>query len=105
MSILVSLALISLAYFFVWPLVPNNLEPETRKWILLGIGIVCLLPQIAYELVFPHPFSITAHKDSVDYEFREKVMADEFAALNRDAEWVKVECHGVTMVPQSLCVC
>ena len=37
------------------------------------------------------PFDITVFADSVDYEFKSKDYAVEFAVLNIDAEWVKVD--------------
>ena len=58
--------------------------------MLKHLGLICLLPQIAFERLGPHPFSITAHVDSVDYEFRDKETAHEFALLNQDADWVKI---------------
>ena len=75
-----------LAYRFLWPLVPPDMPFSVRKWVLLGIGLGCLMPQIFYEIFFPHPFSITAQKDSVDYEFRDPVMAAEFSLLNGEME-------------------
>ena len=81
-SLLVSAALLVVAYQYLWPLVPRDIPFATRKWILLAIGLVCLIPQVAYELCFPHPFSITAYEDSVDYEFLDKETAYEFALLN-----------------------
>ena len=86
-SLLVSAALVFMAYRFLWPFVPRDIPFSARKWALLGIGLGCLIPQIVYELCFPHPFSITAHQDSIDYEFRDPAIAAEFALLNQATEW------------------
>ena len=50
-----------------------------------------LLPQIVYEIFFPDAFDVTAKRDSIDYEFRDPDLAQEFAELNSDAEWVEIE--------------
>ena len=57
----------------------------------MGFVIVCLAPYILWETYFPPSIDITAYSESVDYEFRDSDYAYSFAALNEDAEWVKVE--------------
>ena len=57
----------------------------------MGIGILCFVPQILLEVFFPYALGITAFRDSVDYEFSDERLAWEFAFLNEDAEWVRVE--------------
>jgi len=89
-SLLLTLALIYVAFWHVWPLLKIEVARPLQKWIMLGIALVCLLPQIFYEVVFPHPFSITAFSNSVDDEFRDEELAIEFANLNADADWVKI---------------
>ena len=56
----------------------------------MGLALGSLLPYFLYESLNPHPLDITAHSDSVDYEFRDAGMAYEFAELNQDADWVKL---------------
>jgi hypothetical protein len=53
-----------------------------KRWLVLGIALVCLLPVILWETFFPRPFEMTAFSDTVDYEFRDSGYAKEFAALN-----------------------
>ncbi len=89
-GLLVTVGLIYFAYSFVWPLVDKDIPRLTRKWIMMGLGLACLLPQILYEMFVPAVFSITAFKDSIDYEFRDEEQAQEFAAHNEDAEWVRI---------------
>ena len=57
---------------------------------MMGLALVCLLPQFIVEVFFAKPFDLTAYADSVDYEFTSKEYAVEFAMLNTDAAWVKV---------------
>jgi hypothetical protein len=54
------------------------------------LALALLLPYFLYQSLNPHPLDITAHSDSVDYEFRDAGMAYEFAELNEDADWVKI---------------
>ena len=44
-----------------------------------------------YESFCPHPFDLTAYSKSVDYEFSDEEMAHEFAELNNDAAWLRIE--------------
>ena len=90
-SLLITLGLIAVAFVYLWPLVSDEFPRLARKWIMMGMALLCLVPQVIYELFFPHPFDITAHANSVDYEFGDAVMAYEFAKLNEDAAWVKIE--------------
>ena len=89
-SLFITIGLIVVAFWFLWPLVSDQLPRTARKWIMMGLALLCLAPQIFYEVYFPQPFDITAYSDSVDYEFRDEDMAYEFADLNEDATWVKI---------------
>lgn len=89
-SFLLTCVLIYIAFWHVWPLVKIEVSPGLQKWIMLGLAVLCVLPQVIYELFFPHAFCITAFTKSVDYEFRDEDAAYEFAALNDDADWVKI---------------
>jgi hypothetical protein len=53
-----------------------------KKWLILGIALLCLLPVVLWETFFPRPFDMTAFTDTVDYEFRDAAYAQEFALLN-----------------------
>lgn len=57
---------------------------------MMGLAFTCLIPQIIFEIFFAKPFEVTAFADSVDYEFISKDYAYDFAMLNDDAAWVKV---------------
>ena len=63
---------------------------------MMGIALLCLSPYFLYQTFVPHPFGVTAYSASVDYEFRDKETAFEFALLNRDAQWVKVDGTEIT---------
>ncbi len=53
-----------------------------KRWIATGIAMLCLLPLIVWETIFPTPIDLTAFSESVDYEFRDADYAAEFASLN-----------------------
>ena len=53
--------------------------------ILFAICLLCLVPLVAWRTFHPLPFDITAFSDTVDYEFRDRAYAEEFAELNQDA--------------------
>lgn len=53
-----------------------------KRWLTLGIALLCLLPLIVWETLFPPPLDLTAYSNTVDYEFRDAEYATEFAALN-----------------------
>ena len=57
---------------------------------MMGLALVCYLPQFIFEVFFAKPFDTTAYADSVDYAFTSKDYAVEFTTLNLEAEWVKV---------------
>lgn len=56
-----------------------------RKWLAMLIALVCCLPFLLWEALFPPPFDITCFKNTVDYEFRDPAYAAEFESLNRVA--------------------
>jgi hypothetical protein len=53
-----------------------------KRWIAMGIALLCLLPLMVWETIFPPPIDLTAFSDTVDYEFRDTGYATEFASLN-----------------------
>ena len=88
-SLLLTVALCVVALELVWPLVAGSVSRGLRNLAMMGLALICLAPLILYEAFFPHPFNITAYRESVDYEFRDPERAREFAELNRDAAWVE----------------
>jgi len=77
--------------FFVWPLVTDFIPEAIRRWVAVGLILICLLPLFLFSIFNPPAFDITAYSESVDYEFRCADYAKSFAELNEDAEWVKME--------------
>jgi hypothetical protein len=63
---------------------------------MMALGLICLLPQVIFEVFYAKPFDVTAFAESVDYEFTSKDYAIDFAVLNRDAKWVKVNGNAIT---------
>ena len=58
-------------------------EGPFKRWIALGIALVCLLPVFLWETLFSRPIDMTAFSSTVDYEFRDAAYGNEFAALNQ----------------------
>jgi hypothetical protein len=89
-SLAATIAIVVAALSLIWPNVKDAVPRGLRRWAMMGIGVVCILPQVIFEVYFAKPFNITAFADSVDYEFTSKDYAVEFAMWNIDAAWVKV---------------
>jgi hypothetical protein len=89
-SLVVTICLAWLALSIVWPKVADFVPRAARKWAMAGLALLGVLPQLIYELYFPKPFDITAYTESVDYEFGDHELAVDFAMINLDAAWVKV---------------
>lgn len=89
-GLLLTLVIASVFMIFLWPQVDDFVARSLRKWVALGLIIVCLSPYLLWEIIYPPAIDITAFKDSVDYEFRDADFAYEFAELNSDAEWVRI---------------
>ena len=79
-----------IALWFVWPYFKDSVPDGVRKWAMMGLALICCLPQILYEVFYAMPFDVTAYSDSVDYEFTSKDYAVDFAMTNIGADWVKV---------------
>ncbi len=65
-----------------------------KKWLVLGIALLCLLPVVLWETFFPRPFDMTAFTNTVDYEFRDAAYAEEFAMLNQPPVEASEEAEG-----------
>jgi len=89
-SLIVTTAIIIAALWLIWPHFKDSVPRGIRKWAMMGLALGCILPQVVFEVFFARPFDITAYADSVDYEFTSKDYAVDFAMLNIDATWVKV---------------
>ena len=89
LDVVITIGIIVLAYGYLRPLVPRDLPRFVQKVILMGLLLLCFLPCFILNIFFPPPFDLTAFEKSVDYEFRDAELAQEFAELNQDAEWVK----------------
>ena len=76
--------------FFIWPRLNEIVIAELRKWVAMGLILLCSTPYFLWEVIFPPPIDITAYKDSVDYEFADARYAEDFADLNNDADWIEI---------------
>lgn len=95
-SLLATMLITALALVLIWPLFNDSVPPGLRRWAMMGLALVCILPQIVLEVLHARPFDVTAFQDSVDYEFTSLAYAVEFAAMNVDAAWVKIEGQDVS---------
>ena len=53
-----------------------------KRWLGMGVALLCMLPWIAFETIFPPVIDLTATATTVNYEFRDADYAEEFLALN-----------------------
>ncbi len=90
-SFLSCITVAGLTMFFLWPHVTDFIPEAIRKWVAVGLILICLLPLLLFSIFNPPAFDLTAYSESVDYEFRCADYAKSFAELNEDAEWVKME--------------
>lgn len=93
LSLAVTLTIVAVAMLYAWPYLQPHVPKAFRKWGMMGFAILCLLPQIIFEIVFPKPFDVTAFSDNVNYEFRSRRYAVDFSLQNGDALWVKINGH------------
>jgi hypothetical protein len=95
LRLVVTILSVSLMIFWVWPLCKEHVDPRIEKWAMMGLAVIAMLPQVAYEVFLPRPFDISPFKKSVDYEFASADNAVDFAMENLDAAWVKVNDHDI----------
>jgi hypothetical protein len=53
-----------------------------KRWLTVGIAFVSISPWFLWQAIFPPPIDLTAYTETVVYEFRNAVYAEEFASLN-----------------------
>ena len=61
----------------------GSLRGPLKRWLALGIALLCMVPWFAWELVYPRPVDLTAYSSTVTFEFRDEDYADDFASLNQ----------------------
>ena len=94
-GLLVTFAVIAVVYYWIWPFFKEFVPHGLRKWAMMGIAIACLIPLLVLEFFYAPPAQVTAYTDSVDYEFASYDYATDFAAMNHDAAWTKL--NGIFM--------
>ncbi len=90
-STLVTALITILVLTTIWPAIEANVPLGLRKWAIMGIVFAFCIPYFLFDVFWPVAFDITAYENSIDYEFRESDYAIEFAILNTEVEWVKLE--------------
>lgn len=69
------------ALVFVLPMM-GQMPRGTVKLILLGIGILMVVPSALLDLLFPRWFDVTASSNTSDFEFKSADYAMQFCMLN-----------------------
>ncbi|MHC4515021.1 MAG: hypothetical protein ACYTKC_21560 [Planctomycetota bacterium] len=75
-SVLVAVAVVAGFLYF------GETPRPYRKWLVIGLCILAILPVTVWQVFRPPPFGMTVFRSSVDYEFRSPDYAQEFARLN-----------------------
>ena len=60
----------------------DSYEGSFKKWLVMGIAVICILPLITWEIFFPPSIELTAYSETVDYQFKNSDYAEEFAEFN-----------------------
>jgi hypothetical protein len=81
-KLVVEAILVAHGVCFAAYLLGGSLRGPFKRWLALGIALLCMLPWFVWETVFPRPIDLTAYAQSVNYEFRDEDYAEEFAELN-----------------------
>jgi hypothetical protein len=89
-GMLIAFAVVTVVYFWVWPLLQDVVPKGLKRWTIMGLAIACMLPFVFFEIFFAPSFQVTAYSENVDYEFADCDYAIDFATLNRHAAWVKI---------------
>lgn len=89
-NLFMTIAIALVAVWLVWPYFKDSVPRSLHALAMMGLALVCLLPQIVFEVFFARPFDVTAYSESVDYEFTSEDYAIDFAMLNLDAKHVKI---------------
>src|SRR2546428_353963 len=55
-SLLVTIGLVFATLWLVWPLFSDHVPRAARKWVVMGLALLCVAPQVIYEVFFPPPF-------------------------------------------------
>jgi hypothetical protein len=64
----------------IWLL--GSYDGPGRRYLAVGIALLCIVPFFMLEAFFPPPIDVTAYSKTVDYEFADEEYADEFARVN-----------------------
>lgn len=78
-GLLLTMVVAVLVLAFVWPFFDDFVARAIRKWLAMGLILVCLVPYFVWETFFPPAIDITAYPERVSYEFRDHEYARDFA--------------------------
>lgn len=69
---------------FVAPLVTPLVPDRMRRFAIIGLASICLLPYLFWRVFFPGAIDLTVTRTTVTYEFQSREYAIEFATLNHE---------------------
>lgn len=90
LSLVVVIIVSAIVIIWVGPMMNEFVPRHLRKYAQLLLVLICLSPYFLFQIYYAAPFDITAYTDSIDYEFSNSHYAFEFAILNKDADWIKI---------------
>ncbi len=75
LTIAIGVAAIFVPFFMTW-------SPIARRIAVLGIMVIFLIPYFVMDTLWPRIFDVSVNGDEIEYEFKSKKYAVEFAAIN-----------------------
>ena len=52
------------------------------KWAIISLGLLAILPLFVWDQIFPPLLDLTAYSNTVNFDFRDAIYAEEFRKLN-----------------------
>ena len=86
-NLLVSLFVLAAIFAFM-PYIEPHVPRALAKYVVALLLVVCMSPYLLWKWFWPPDFDVTAHDNSIDYEFKSEIYAAEFITLNEDAKVV-----------------
>jgi len=49
LSLLTTIGILAFVFFIIWPQIDDSIPRTLRKWVMMGIALICLVPQFIFE--------------------------------------------------------
>lgn len=76
---------------YVWPHWQTIAPRFGKKYVAVGVIILFIVPVVLFDVFLPPRMDVSVFSTNVDYEFADAEYARDFAAMNKDADWVKLD--------------